>query len=147
MILYDELITLRAIEDEDAIVLKELINDPEIESSVVGFSYPVSLSQQKKWISDLSSDSTIRYAIDNGDGIVGVATISSLDMKNATGNLNIKLHKNARGKGYATHSLKLLITYCFLELNLNCLNLVLLSKYSYFDFLFVFLKTKSNYRY
>jgi RimJ/RimL family protein N-acetyltransferase len=112
---------LRAIEEEDAPMLQEMINDPEMESMVVGYSYPVSLSDQKKWIASLSSDNVIRYAIEADNKFVGVASLTNLDMKNRTANMNIKLMNTAQGKGYAIRAQKLLISYCFGELNLNCL--------------------------
>ncbi len=122
MILTDDLVVLRAIEETDAEKLMEMINDPEIENSVVGYSFPVSLSNQKKWISELKHETTIRYAIDcKTVGFAGIISISNLDLKNRSGNLNIKLLKPARGKGIAEHSVKLLVSYCFDELNLNCL--------------------------
>ncbi len=121
MILFDDAVTLRAIDEDDAPVLFEMINDPEIESSVVGYSYPVSLSQQKKWISDLKNDSTIHYAVDYENELVGVVSVSSLDFKNRCGDLNIKLIHKVRGKGVATRAMNLLINYCFEELNLNCI--------------------------
>ncbi len=120
MILYDDIITLRAIEEDDASVLQSMINDPEIESSVVGFSYPVSMAEQKKWISCIKDDKNIRYAIDDGSGIIGVAIISAVDFKNRVANLNIKLLKTVRGKGYAKRAVSLILRYCFYELNLNC---------------------------
>ena len=121
MILTDNKVLLRAIEKTDAPMLCEMINDPEIESMVVGFSYPVSSSQQEKWIDSLSSDKTIRYAIEADNKFVGTASLTNLDMKNRTANMNIKLMNTARGYGYASRGLKLLISYCFDELNLNCL--------------------------
>lgn len=120
MILFDNVVKLRAIEEKDAEVLQEMINDPEIESEVVGFSYPVSLSQQKKWIENVTNSETIRYAIDVSNKMIGVASISSIDFKNRTANINIKLRKNEQGKGYATRSVKLVLEYCFLELNMEC---------------------------
>lgn len=121
MILRDEVVLLRAIEESDAETLMDLINDPEVENAVCGWSYPVSLASQKKWISNLSNDSTVRYAVDFENKIVGAAIISSIDMKNRTANMNIKLLKTARGKGIATHAVKLMVQYCFEELNLHCL--------------------------
>jgi len=120
MILFDDKVTLRAIDEGDADVLMSMINDPEIESAVVGYSYPVSLNQQKKWISELKNDSTIRYMVDYENEAVGVVSVSSLDFKNRCGNLNIKLLKKARGKGIAKRAVGLLVKYCFEELNLNC---------------------------
>jgi len=120
MILFDDVVTLRAIDENDADVLLEMINDPEIEGSVVGYSYPVFLNQQKKWIAELKNDSTVRYMIDYKEEPVGVISISSLDLKNRCGNLNIKLVQKARGNGVATKAVKLLVDYCFNQLNLNC---------------------------
>lgn len=121
MILFDEVVKLRAIEESDAPVLMELINDPEIEKNVLGFSFPVSLMQQKKWIAEAVDEKTIRYAIDVGEKCIGVAIISAIDYKNGTCRLGIKLKRDARGNGYARRSVRLMIQYCFDELNLNCL--------------------------
>lgn len=121
MILKDDIVLLRAIEEDDARVLMDLINDPEVENSVFGWSYPVSLSSQKKWISNITNDTVVRYIIEVGQEAVGVAIISSVDMKNRTSNMNIKLLKSARGRGIATHALNLIIQYCFEELNMHCL--------------------------
>lgn len=121
MILQDDVVLLRAIEEKDAEVLMDLINDPEVERSVFGWSYPVSLSDQKKWIAGLTNGSTVRYAVDYEKKVVGMAIISSIDMKNRTANMNIKLQKGARGKGIATHVVSLIVHYCFEELNLHCL--------------------------
>lgn len=121
MILSDQELTLRAIEEGDAPVLQAMINDPELEHAVVGWSHPVSLGEQKRWIANLPGESAIRYAIDNGEGMVGTAILSALDWKNRTANLNIKLLGEARGRGYGTRAMKLVVAYCFGELNLNCL--------------------------
>lgn len=121
MFLHGNSITLRALEKKDMPLLLEMINDPEIEASVVGWSYPVSEEQQLMWLNNIQGDNCIRFAIDNGSGIVGVSIISSIDYKNRTANLNLKLPKSSRGKGYASQAVKLMIDYCFLELNINCL--------------------------
>jgi RimJ/RimL family protein N-acetyltransferase len=128
MILKSDKVFLRAIEEDDAPVLMNLINDPEVESLVFGWSYPVSLSAQKKWISNTSDDSTVRYAIESEKKTVGVAIISSIDMKNRSANMNIKLLKEARGKGIATTAVSLMVKYCFEELNMHCLTANVLEK-------------------
>lgn len=69
----------------------------------------------------MTNDTTVRYAIEFKDETVGVASVSSIDMKNRTANMNIKLLKSARGKGIATHVVNLIVNYCFDELNMHCL--------------------------
>lgn len=116
-------ITLRAICEQDAPVLMDMINDGEIENAVVGWSFPVSVNDQLKWIESVRGDqrTCVRYAVDAGEGIVGVAALSALDYKNRTANLNIKLLRAARGKGIACRALQMLISYSFEELNMQCL--------------------------
>lgn len=121
MILKDDVVLLRAIDENDAEVLMDLINDPEIEGSVCGWSYPVSLSAQKKWIDNLTNDTTVRFAIESKGKMIGTVIISSIDMKNRTSNMNIKILKSERGKGFAIRAMKLVICYCFNELNMHCL--------------------------
>lgn len=121
MILLDDGITLRAIEAGDAPVLQAMINDPELEHSVVGWSRPVSSAEQERWIETLAEDGSFRYAVDDGSGVVGTVAVSAVDWKNRTANLNIKLLREARGKGYGARAMKLVVAYCFEELNLNCL--------------------------
>ena len=129
MILKDNELVCRAIDENDASCLLEMINDAEIENAVVGWSFPVSMIAQKEWIANLGKDkSNIRYAIDLGNGMIGMASLSAIDFKNKTANLNVKLLKNARGKGYASRAIKLLIKYCFEELNLNCLTAKILAE-------------------
>ncbi|KKB40914.1 GNAT family N-acetyltransferase [Bacillus thermotolerans] len=125
MIISNENITLRAIEVEDMELLKELINDPNIERMVVGWSFPVSTYQQINWINNLKNDNkNIRYIIDVQEtGAVGVASLTSIDFKNGTATVNIKLKKDdsARKKGIGYKAITMLSKYAFNELNLNCL--------------------------
>lgn len=120
-----ENITLRAIEQDDNSLLKELINDPEIESMVVGWSYPVSTEQQANWISNQANDNkNARFIIDvDNIGGVGVVSLSGLDFKNRTATVNIKLKKDdrIRNKGIGYKSISMLIDYAFNQLNMNCL--------------------------
>ncbi len=121
MILLDEQITLRAIEEGDAPILQAMINDPELEHAVVGYSRPVSLAEQQRWIRSLAGEEGFRWAIDTEEGMVGTAGVSAVDWKNRTANLNIKLLREARGRGYGTRAMALVTVYCFEELDLNCL--------------------------
>lgn len=127
MILSDNELTLRAIEERDAPVLLSMINDPELEHAVVGWSRPVSAAEQAAWIAALPGENTVRWAVDDGSGMLGTVSVSGIDWKNRTGALNVKLLARARGHGVATRAMALVIAYCFAELNLNCLSVSVLA--------------------
>lgn len=117
-------IVLRALEESDAPILKEMINDSEIERSVFGWSKPVSEFAQVNWIREKGGGdaSCIRYAIDYQNRMIGTAIISELDFKNRTAEFNIKLANSAPHRlGIASKVYKLLLRYCFLELDLKCI--------------------------
>lgn len=118
-------IVLRAIEQEDMELLKGLINDPEIENNVVGWSFPVSSYKQINWINNLINDTNnVRYIIDIKDvGSVGLASLTKIDFKNGTATINIKLknEEKIRKKGIGYKVINMLINYAFNQLNLNCL--------------------------
>lgn len=121
MILNDNNIILRAIEQKDGFLLKEMMNDPEIERMVLGWSFPVSEKNQTDWINNLKANEP-RFIIEYNTEAIGLATITSLDYKNSTANLNIKLQNgDYKGKGIGTKTIQLLVEFCFEELNLNCL--------------------------
>lgn len=126
-----EEITLRAIEQDDMQLLKDLINDPEIETMVVGWSFPVSTNQQINWINNLSVDNrNVRYIVDVQEiGAVGLVSLTDIDFKNQTATINIKLRKenNIRQQGTGYKAISMLIDYGFNQLNLNCLVVNILS--------------------
>lgn len=125
MIITYEDVKLRAIEQEDMQLLKDLINSSEIEKMVVGWSFPVSTNQQMNWINNLSSDNrNIRYIIDiDGVGAVGLASLTNIDYKNGTATINIKVKKDEgiRRTGIGYKVITMLSNFAFNELNLNCL--------------------------
>lgn len=121
MILKDNEIVLRAIEENDADLLYKMINDPEMERMVVGWSFPVSKSEQIQWIhTQKSNSSNMRYIVEMDKKAVGMASLTKLDFKNSVCELNIKLDSDAKGKGIGYRTINLLLNYCFNELNIHC---------------------------
>lgn len=121
MLLIDKEIVLRAIEEKDGTLLKEMINDPELEYMVLGWSLPVSERRQREWINNLSSND-MKFIIEVNETAIGMASVTSVDYKNSLASVNIKIKSNSdKGKGHGTRTINLLINYCFNELNLNCL--------------------------
>lgn len=120
-----ERLYLRALEKCDNDMLLQLINDPDTEFLLGGWSFPVSSNDQNKWFETLSNTrDQLRCIVEekeNGTAI-GTVMLTSIDYKNGTANIHIKLaNENNRGKGYGRESVKALIAYAFDELRLNCI--------------------------
>lgn len=118
-------IILRALELEDAEVLREMINDSEIEKNVAGWSFPVSKHAQIEWIEKVNKSYTdYVFAIEYLDmGCIGVANLINIDWKNRSAFHGIKLvNKDFRGKGIGTDTVLTIMNYAFNELQLNRLD-------------------------
>lgn len=122
MIIKGKSVVLRAIELEDADMLRQMMNDSEIETMMWGSSYPVSKHNQIAWINSLgNNNSTFRAIIDVNDSGIGTIILSDIDMKNGNAEIHIKLaDANMRGRGYGTDAVRTLTKYAFNELRLNC---------------------------
>ena len=121
MNLKGEKVFLRAIEKEDIEFLREMINDPEMEKKVVGWSFPVSKYEQEKWFdSQIQNKKNIRYIIEVEKKKIGLATITDIDWKNRKACHGLKLYNNSvRHKGYGTDAVMTIMKYVFEELQLN----------------------------
>lgn len=125
MIVHYEDITLRAIEESDLELLKEMINDPETENMTGGYSYPVSSYQQRKWFEGLyNRQHELRLIIDTEQhGPIGLVMLTNIDWKNRSAQTHSKItsRNDLRGKGYGTKASRALVEYAFQQLNLHCL--------------------------
>jgi RimJ/RimL family protein N-acetyltransferase len=102
-----------------------MLNDPEIEKMVGGYSFPISLKQQKEWFSRTSNDANnIRLIIETKeDGSVGFANIVNIDWKNRSAFHGIKIaNKSFQSRGIGTDTVMTVMRYCFEELNLHRLD-------------------------
>ena len=124
MILKGRFVTLRAIEERDLDMLRDLVNDPEIERAVCGWSFPVSSHQQRAWFEEISHDKgTLRLVIDVDNEGVGFIGIRDFDWKNRTCFPMLKLAKGKiRRKGLATDAMMTLMRYAFDELQFHRLD-------------------------
>jgi len=116
-------IFLRAIEENDLELLKEMINDPLIEIMTGGYSYPVSSLQQRIWYENVLVDNDdLRLIIETkNDGAVGIVMLTNIDWKNRTAEFHskIKTTGNLRGKGLGTMATTAIVKYGFDHLNLK----------------------------
>jgi len=125
MNLKGKVVTLRAIEERDQELLLNMINDPEIERMVGGYSFPISFKQQTDWFIKTTNDgNNIRLIIETeADGAIGFANIINIDWKNRTAFHGIKIaNQQFRAKGIGTDTVMTIMKYCFEELNLNRLD-------------------------
>ena len=118
-------VTLRAMEKQDCEMIREMFNDPEIESLVVGWAFPVSSYAQEKWFESHYGDTTnFRFVIETEeDGPVGIATLTGIDWKNRRATHGIKLaNKERRAKGIGTDTVMAIMRYALDEFQLNRLD-------------------------
>ena len=123
MIIDYEDISLRAIEEEDLELLREMMNDPVIDDMTGGSSLPVSKNEQQNWYNNLTKKD-VRLIIDTKEfGAIGIVMLTDIDYRNSTAQFHSKIatSKNIRGKGFGTKATYALIKYAFDYLNLNCI--------------------------
>lgn len=116
-------VVLRAVEREDVEKLRDIMNDPEVERLVVGWSFPVSKMEQEKWYEKALNDrNNLRLAIeilDTGE-LIGITGLWDIDWKNRKAYSGIKIGSvDYRGKGYGQDALVCTMKYAFEELQLN----------------------------
>ena len=118
-------VTLRAIEQDDLELLRGMLNDPEMEQLVVGWSLPVSSYQEQQWYESSQLDQrNLRFVIETEeDGALGMATLVDIDWKNRTATHGMKLAKvRHRSKGVGTDTVMAVMRYAFDELQLHRLD-------------------------
>lgn len=122
MILKNNNITLRAIEESDIEFIRDLVNDPVMESTIVGWAYPISQRDQENWFRNFSnSDKMIRYIIETNDGErIGLTGLRNIDWKNGTiQDGGIRIIKKNQSKGIGSQCFRLMQKYVFEELRLH----------------------------
>lgn len=120
-----KIVTLRAIEKTDLELMREMLNDPDMEALVVGWAFPVSKDQQEKWYeNNINSQTNLRFIIETSDKeAIGLATLVDIDWKNRKATHGMKLAKtDKRHKGIGTDTVMAIMKYAFNELQLNRLN-------------------------
>lgn len=124
MIIKHEDIILRAIEQEDLELIREMINDPVIEHMTGHGGLPVSKFQQENWFKSLlGREGEVRLIIEFEGKAVGTVMLTDIDYRNSTAQFHSKIatSQNLRGKGIGTKATWALIEYAFNQLNLNCI--------------------------
>lgn len=124
MDIYGSEVRLRAVEKRDMEFLRGMLNDPEIEKSVVGWSFPVSETRQEAWYEKNCGDErNQRFIIeDSVRSAVGLITLMNIDWKNRKADTGIKLIGSSRGRGLGRDAMLAVMRYAFEELQLHRLD-------------------------
>ena len=125
--LVGKLIRLRLVEEEDLPLLVAWRNTPLIWACFFN-KFPLSLVGQNEWFASLVKDQSKQLFVickveDNKPiGTIGLDHIDFANQSAEFGNMLIG-KQECIGKGYATEATELMLSYCFLRLNMNRLYL------------------------
>jgi RimJ/RimL family protein N-acetyltransferase len=109
----------RVIEEKDLEWARILHNSPEVLYMLTDTSF-VNEKQQQKWFEKISLDnSSRRLIIEFNNERIGIARLDDIDYINNSICVGLDIHKKFRGKGHGFKSFKVLLKYCFDELNMN----------------------------
>ena len=117
----------RILEENDIEWARKLHNDPSVLYMLTDTSF-ISEKQQKIWFEKISlSPTSKRYIIEFEDQKIGLVRIDDIDYLNKSICVGLDIHKEFRGMGHGFQSFRLLLKYCFDELNMNRVWLLVLS--------------------
>jgi len=116
-------VLLRAVEESDLEMFKDLTNSPDFEKMVVGWSFAISSKDQTEWYKNCKQGlAYLRFTIvTEEDGAVGMIGLRDIDWKNGSAlGLGMRIAKTQlRTRGLATDAWMTLFRYAFDELRLN----------------------------
>lgn len=115
-------VRFRALEEPDQPLLVEWMNDPEISRLVGGWTFPLSLANQRDWFAGARKDSrNQRWMVETLDGTpLGLTGLWEIDWQNRNALTALKLGSPAaRGKGYGTDAIMTVMAYAFSQVGLN----------------------------
>lgn len=109
----------RIIEERDIEWVRLLHNDPEVLFMLTDTSF-ISEIQQKNWFENISKSSKSRRLILDYKGeCIGIARLDEIDYCNRSICVGLDIQKEFRGRGHGKNGFKLMLDYCFYELNMH----------------------------
>ncbi len=121
-------IRLRPLRIQDAdLWLKEDVDSDAICCLSYGIELPNSKKSARefvnKWANFKNSDKRIMFSIETLSGrLVGGINIHSMDRKNGTFGIGLRIYSQYRKRGYAEEAKRILLRYCFNELRFQKYN-------------------------
>ena len=119
-------VQLRSFEPEDAPILADWINDPELRS-YIAIRFAKSVQNEREWLAALSSkeppaDIVFGIELKRGRRLIGSIGLHQIDWVHRRGMIGIFLYPaSMRGMGYGTEAKNLMMDYVFGEIGLHSL--------------------------
>lgn len=125
-------VKLRGLKMEDVEPAYQYMCDPEVLLNLgPGIPYPMTLERERQWFeSQIAMKDTYNFAIEDIEtGLyIGGCGINKVDWKNRVATVGIYIgDKDFRGKGYGTEAMELLVDFIFDQMNINRIQLFVLS--------------------
>lgn len=116
-------VILRAIEEEDLGFCQRLYNDPDVRAVVVGWDFPVSLQNQRRWLDSLGKDkNNVRFIVETLEKqAIGLTGLWDIDWHNqhALTATKLMISDEFRGKGYGRDAIMAMNAYAFFEVGIH----------------------------
>jgi len=116
-------VVLRAVEAGDLDFCQRLYNDPGVRAVVVGWDFPVSLENQKRWFEALGKDkNNVRFIVETMEKQpIGLTGLWDIDWHNrhALTATKLMISDEFRGKGYGRDAIMAMNAYAFCEVGLH----------------------------
>ena len=115
-------VRFRPIEEDDLPLVAQWFNDPDIARTVIGWSFPVSLAQQRAWYArSLTDQANQRWIVETHDGQpIGLTGLWEIDLHNRRALTALKIGaKEIQGKGYGSDAFFTVLSYGFYQVGLN----------------------------
>lgn len=122
MIVTTKRLELRPLETSDAQFLADLINDPEVRSSLGAYDLiaPVSIDYEEKWVENVATrNDQTHLMIQTRRASRPIGMVSTKDINRRTGSVHvtIMLERASWGKGYGEEALGALVGFLFDSMN------------------------------
>lgn len=125
-------VRLRAYKKEDIPMRLAFINDPYIAGGLTpDVPYPITLQEEEKWFeSIITAGDVYKFAIETLEDqqFIGGCSINHVDWKNSIATIGIFIgDTSCRGKGYGADTIRILIGFIFMQMNINKIRLTVFS--------------------
>lgn len=123
-------VVLRAVEREDLPLLHGWANDPDIQSNLGRWHFPLSLASLEAWFETFRHDGPDqRFMIEAaGEGAVGMTNLVDINWKDRNAFTGLLIgSESSRRRGYGADSVRTMMRYAFEELQLERLDTTIIA--------------------